>query len=85
MSIAGLIKSRRMEAGLSQKALALRVGLNGSGGTQFISNIEAGKALPSKNKVEYFAKALKCPAYELWLEMYNDELNELKAKYKGKI
>jgi transcriptional regulator with XRE-family HTH domain len=55
------VRRRRLELGLTQRELAEK--LNAS--TPYVSQVEAGKMVPSLGVVERFAKALKCSSITL--------------------
>ncbi|MEU2870293.1 helix-turn-helix transcriptional regulator [Streptomyces olivoreticuli] len=56
MITADLVRSRRMELGLSQVELAARAGT----GQAFISRVESGKTIPTIPVLERIATALEC-------------------------
>ncbi|MCZ1021212.1 helix-turn-helix transcriptional regulator [Streptomyces noursei] len=53
---ANLIRSRRIELGLSQAELATRAGT----GQAFVSRVESGKAIPTIPVLQRLARALEC-------------------------
>ncbi|MEU5126607.1 helix-turn-helix domain-containing protein [Streptomyces mobaraensis] len=56
MNTAALVRSRRIELGLSQAELATRAGT----GQAFVSRVESGKAIPTLPVLQRLAAALEC-------------------------
>jgi transcriptional regulator with XRE-family HTH domain len=55
------VRKRRMELRLTQKELGDLLGVTSA----YVSEVEAGKRVPSLDTVERFAKALDCPPLNL--------------------
>jgi transcriptional regulator with XRE-family HTH domain len=68
----GNLKKFRKKRGLSQMALAELCDTSGN----YISQIEMGRRIPSFDKIEQMAAALRIPSYELFMKESEDPPGE---------
>ena len=73
------LRKLRKKRGLSQKDLAEKLGYVSN---SYISDIEKGVFLPSKEKLKKIAKALKVPFKKLEDMLFEEKLKELGIKEK---
>jgi len=73
------LRKLRKKKGLSQKELAEKLGYSSN---SYISDIEKGLFLPSKEKLKKIAKVLKVPFKELEDMLFEEKLKELGIKEK---
>lgn len=77
-----LIKQLRKNAKISQSKLATFIGLSGTSGKQYISNIERGICLPPIDRIDTIAKALEVNPRIIYLAMKHDDLKKVKEFYE---
>jgi len=79
MSVGKNIKIFRINAGLKQKELAAKIGVNES----YLSTIEGGKKEPSLSLLKKISLALGVPLSTFfWEDMENEDQNSSKTKLK---